>query len=145
LVLAILCDFKGQPPSEVVHFIFERLQQLAGNNESGLREYIRMVEILSVNRSLEKVVEEEEKMLSQIKTSQLPSFNIGLKQGLIEGKLEGKLEGEVTVLCRLMTRRFGPISEATQARLDNATLEQLEQWTDNILEAATLDDVFKEN
>jgi hypothetical protein len=55
------------------------------------------------------------------------------------------LEGEVTVLCRLMTRRFGPISEATQARLDNATLEQLEQWTDNILEAATLDDVFKEN
>jgi predicted transposase YdaD len=67
-----------------------------------------------------------------------------LKQGLIEGKLEGKLEGEVTVLCRLMTRRFGPISEATQARLDNATLEQLEQWTDNILEAATLDDVFKE-
>jgi hypothetical protein len=67
-----------------------------------------------------------------------------LKQGLIEGKLEGKLEGEVTVLCRLMTRRFGPISEATQARLGNATLEQLEQWTDNILEAATLDDVFKE-
>jgi hypothetical protein len=29
--------------------------------------------------------------------------------------------------------------------LDNATPEQLEQWTDNILEASTLDDVFKEN
>ena len=49
------------------------------------------------------------------------------------------------MLYRLLTRRFGPISETTQARLDNATLEQLEQWTDNILEAATLDDVFKEN
>jgi hypothetical protein len=103
------------------------------------------LEILSVNRSLEKVVEEVENMLSQIKTSQLPSFNIGLKQGLIEGELKGELKGEVTVLSRQMTRRFGPISEATQARLDNATLEQLEQWTDNILEASTLDDVFKEN
>jgi hypothetical protein len=145
LVLAILCDFKGRPAPEVVHFIFERLQQLTGNNESGFREYIRMLEILSINRSLEKVVEKEETMLSQVKYSQLPSFNIGLKQGLIEGELKGKLEGEAAVLNRLLTRRFGPISEATQARLDNATLEQLEQWTDNILEAATLDDVFKEN
>jgi predicted transposase YdaD len=68
-----------------------------------------------------------------------------LKQGLIEGKLEGKLEGEATVLHRQLTRRFGPLSEAIQARLDNATLEQLEQWTDNILDAATLEDVFKEN
>ena len=59
--------------------------------------------------------------------------------------LLGKLEGQVAVLYRLLTRRFGLISEATQARLDNATLEQLEQWTDNILQAATLDDVFKEN
>jgi len=145
LVLSILCDFKGQPPSEVVHFIFERLKQLTANNESGFREYVRMLEILSTNRNLQNVVEEEEAMLSQVKTSQLPSFNIGLKQGLIEGKLEGKLEGEVAVLYRLLTRRFGPLGETTQARLDNATPSQLEQWTDNILDAATLEDVFKEN
>jgi hypothetical protein len=143
----------------VVHFIFERLEQLTANNESGFREYVRMLEVLSVNRNLEKVIEEEEKPCSaKSKPANSPHSISDLKQGLIEGKarresskesskglegkLEGKLEGEVTVLCRLMTRRFGPIGEATQARLDNATLEQLEQWTDNILDAATLDDVF---
>jgi hypothetical protein len=141
LVLAILCDFKGRPAREVIHFIIERLQQLTANNESGFREYLRMLEILSTNRDLEKAIEEEETMLSQVKYSQLPSFNIGLKQGLVEGKLEG----EANVLCRQLTRRFGPLGEAIQARLDNATLDQLGQWADNILDAKTLEDVFKED
>jgi hypothetical protein len=103
-----------------------------------------MLEILSTNRNLEKTIEEEEEMLSQVKYSQLPSFNIGLKQGQIEGKLEGKLEGEVAVLYRQLTRRFGPLGEAIQARLDNATLDQLDQWAENILDAKTLEDVFME-
>jgi hypothetical protein len=34
-----------------------------------------MLEILSTNRDLEKAIEEEETMLSQVKYSQLPSFN----------------------------------------------------------------------
>ena len=156
LVLAILCDFKGRPPDEVVHFIFERLEQLTANNESGFREYVRMLEVLSVNRNLEKVIEKEVAMLSQIKNSQLPSFNVGFKRGLIEGKLEGKregeregelkgeLKGEIAVLYRLLARKFGPLGESALARLDNATLEQLEQWTDNFLDATTLEDVFKE-
>jgi predicted transposase YdaD len=65
------------------------------------------------------------------------------REGKIEGKLEGKLEGETALLERLITRRFGPPIADTQARLKAATLEQLEQWADNILDAATLEDVFK--
>jgi hypothetical protein len=141
LVLAILCDFKGQPAREVVHFIIQRLQQLTADNESRFREYLRMLEILSTNRDLEKTIEEEEKMLSQVKYSQLPSYNIGLEQGLIEGKLEG----QAGMLYRQLTRRFGVLSEDTQARLSHATLEQLEQWADNILDAVTQEDVFKHN
>ncbi|MDP2787720.1 MAG: DUF4351 domain-containing protein [Pseudomonadota bacterium] len=49
------------------------------------------------------------------------------------------------MLYRLLTRRFGLLGEAIQTRLDNATLEHLEQWTDNILDAASLEDVFKES
>jgi hypothetical protein len=48
------------------------------------------------------------------------------------------------VLERLLSRRFGPLSEATRQRLKNATLEQLERWTDTILDAATLEEVFKD-
>ena len=45
------------------------------------------------------------------------------------GIQQGMQQGEEKVLERLLTRRFGPLSEATRQRLKNATLEQLERWT----------------
>jgi len=38
---------------------------------------------------------------------------------------------------------MGSASPATQARLKAASLEQIEQWAENILDATTLEDVFK--
>ena len=66
LVLAILCDFKDRPEQEVVRYILKRLKELNGDNETRYREYIKMVEILSTNRKLEQLIEEEEKMLTQV-------------------------------------------------------------------------------
>ena len=53
------------------------------------------------------------------------------------------LEGESAVLQRQLARRFGPLSSETHARLTHASLAKLEQWADNILDAKTLEDVFK--
>jgi len=56
----------------------------------------------------------------------------GLEEGKLvgkqEGKREGKLEGEAAVLERLLTRRFGPLDEATRNRIRGAGLEQLPAW-----------------
>ncbi|NMQ29712.1 DUF4351 domain-containing protein [Candidatus Accumulibacter phosphatis] len=68
----------------------------------------------------------------------------GIQQGMQQGIQQGIQQGEEKVLERLLTRRFGPLSEATRQRLRSATLEQLERWTDNILDAATLENVFKD-
>ena len=62
----------------------------------------------------------------------------GLEQGLLEGEIKGELKGEANVLERLLTKRFGPLSDGTRARLKNATAEQLELWADRILDAPTL-------
>ena len=51
-------------------------------------------------------------------------------------------EGERALLYRLLTRRFGPLDEPTEVRLQQATAAELERWADNILDAETLDDVF---
>jgi hypothetical protein len=56
---------------------------------------------------------------------------------------QGKLEGEAAVLERLLSRRFGPLDEATQNRFRGAGLEQLERYTDRILDAPTLTAVFE--
>ena len=158
LVLAILCDFKGRSAQEVVHFIVQRLHQLTGESEGRFREYMRMLEVLSTNRGLDKFIEEEEKMLSRVDETTLPSYRIGLQRGLSDGLEQGieqgieqgmekgiergRQQGEERVILRLITRRFGPVSQETRERLETATPTQLENWADNILEARTLEEVF---
>jgi len=53
-----------------------------------------------------------------------------------------KLGNEPLVLARLLNKRFGPLSEDMSRRLNNATGEQLELWTDAVLDAPTLAAVF---
>jgi hypothetical protein len=55
---------------------------------------------------------------------------------------EGKIEGEAAVLERLLFKRFGPLTKATEQKLKTATLTQLEIWTDRILDATRIEDVF---
>jgi len=58
---------------------------------------------------------------------------------------EGLEEGGAAVFERLLTRRFGPLDEAIRSRIRGADLEQLEPWTDRILDAPTLSAVFEEH
>ena len=69
----------------------------------------------------------------------------GAQRGEERGKLEGKLEGQAAIRERQLLRRFGPLPEAIQQRLHQATLEQLAHWADRILDARTLDEIFEEH
>ena len=53
-----------------------------------------------------------------------------------------KREGRAETILRLMTKRFGPLPPETKDRVRSATLHELERWTDRILDAKTLADVF---
>jgi hypothetical protein len=66
----------------------------------------------------------------------------GLLQGMQQGRQQGKQEGEVNVLLRQIQRRFGCVSDEIEDMVRSADLAQLEGWTDRILDAKTLDDVF---
>jgi hypothetical protein len=65
----------------------------------------------------------------------------GRQQGLQEGRQEGRQEGEATLLVRLLTRRFGPLSPLAEARLREADSAQLEVWADAVLDAQSLTDI----
>jgi hypothetical protein len=62
--------------------------------------------------------------------------------GRVEGLADGRAEGEAKLLLKLLGVRFGPLSDVTRARVQAATVEQLETWGERILSAATLDDVL---
>jgi hypothetical protein len=44
---------------------------------------------------------------------------------------------------RLLTRRFGQLPESVDMLLSQASTAELEAWGERILDAATLDEVFK--
>jgi hypothetical protein len=52
-------------------------------------------------------------------------------------------QGEGRILIRQIQRRFDQIPLWVQEKITQATEEQLEHWADNILDAATLEDVFR--
>lgn len=43
-----------------------------------------------------------------------------------------------------MRRRFGPLDASVEARPKAATPAEVDQWIDNILDARSLDEVFRE-
>ena len=63
-------------------------------------------------------------------------------KGRTEGEAKGRTEGEAKLLLKQLTLRFGPLSEATRARVASASTEQRDTWAERILTAAPLDDVL---
>ncbi len=63
---------------------------------------------------------------------------------LLEGEQVGIRKGELAVLRRLLERRFGELPSEAAERLERADVDLLLVWSDRILTAAKLDDVFEE-
>jgi len=58
---------------------------------------------------------------------------------------EGSKNALREVLSEQLAQRFGDLSEALRARIDNAETDDLERWTRRIIPAATLADVFRDD
>jgi predicted transposase YdaD len=58
----------------------------------------------------------------------------GLQEGLQEGRREGRQQEAVNVTLRQLTRRCGPLSEATSAQIQALPLSQLEALAEALLD-----------
>lgn len=76
---------------------------------------------------------------------------IGRKEGLTAGREEGiqigeergLLSGQRQTVARLLTRRFGPLGTDVEARLSQASRDELDHWADALLTAGSLEEVFR--
>ena len=59
-----------------------------------------------------------------------------------QGRAEGKTEGKIELLLTLLTMRFGPLTDAVQARVRAARDTQLDAMAERVLTGKTLDEVF---
>lgn len=68
----------------------------------------------------------------------------GIEKGIARGIEKGIQQGLAQSLQRQLNRRFGPLSAEVTRQLENAAPEQLETWTDRVLDARTIEEVFAE-
>jgi hypothetical protein len=66
----------------------------------------------------------------------------GRKLGLQEGEAKGRQAGEAALLSRQITRKFGPLSEWVQQRIEGGDAKQLLQWGDRFVTARTVEEIF---
>lgn len=59
-----------------------------------------------------------------------------------KAEAKGYRKGRALALLELLGLRFGRLSAATTSRVARATIEQLDAWTERVLTAKTLDEVF---
>ena len=59
-----------------------------------------------------------------------------------KGRQKGRQKGATQVLVRQLEKKFGELSSESLQRLNDANEEQILEWSENILSARTLGDVF---
>ncbi len=69
------------------------------------------------------------------------TYKKGLAEGREEGRAEGRVEGLRDALQAQLQEKFGPLSEATLARLQLLTAEQLKARFIALVKAASLKDL----
>ena len=67
----------------------------------------------------------------------------GLEQGLEKGLERGLTEGQASMLIEQLTYKFGSVTDNIFDLIKSASLEQIRVWSLNLLNAQTIDDVFK--
>jgi predicted transposase YdaD len=68
----------------------------------------------------------------------------GIEKGIAEGIEKGIAEGLKRSLTSLLRARFGDLGPPTEVRLALATTEDLDRWTERVLVAQHIEDVFDE-
>ncbi len=94
-------------------------------------------------RFSEKMAEyQEEKKMRYVTTIERIGIEKGLEKGIEEGLEKGLRQEACKLLTRLLTKRFGDLPEWTVEKMQNAPIEELENWIERLLTVKNIEDVF---
>lgn len=116
----------------VVHWLMPLPLALEGRLRRNIRRLERSRNVEWINPYDQLLIEKGEKR----------GVKLGRSLGRQEGRQEGRREGAAELLERQLNLRFGALSSTTRKRLTAASPEQLAQWSEAVLEAQTLKEVF---
>jgi hypothetical protein len=100
----------------------------------------RLVILAQLRRAVPAVVEEVTAMGNlTFDIKDHPVLNDIFEKGVLEGEARGRAE----TLLRQLRKRYGTVPDAIVERIHAAGTNDLDQWTDAVLDAPSLDAVFE--
>jgi predicted transposase YdaD len=120
IILAVLSDFGGKKPADVLKKILGRLQELNGE-EIALRKYIRQLSVLARLRNLGK---ETQKQVTDMGLLYDITKDYLYQEGLTKGKQEGLEEGKKELIISLLEDKAFSIEKI--ARLAKVSTDYVE-------------------
>ncbi len=118
-----------------IHLV--RLLYRGGWERKDVLELLRFIDwVLKLPARLERRLEDE------IKNLEMEDEMRYVTSWERMGEERGYIKGGASLLKRLLKRRFERLPEWVEERLDKASRDELEGWTDRVIDAEALEDVF---
>jgi predicted transposase YdaD len=138
-ILALLCREGGTRAT--VQRILARIANLSGTAQT---EALTTLSILAGLRHLQPLVREEtQQMAITLDIENNPFLRDVFEEGRQEGRQEGQVEGERALVRRQLERRFGALPAWVEERIAAADTTALEQLGLRLLDATSLEEVFR--
>ena len=120
-------DWMLKLPDSLERQLWQDIENIEGERNV---TYVSSIERFAIERGMKKGMQQ--------------GIEQGIEKGIARGIEKGIQQGLAQSLQRQLNRRFGPLSAEVTRQLENATPEQLETWTDRVLDARTIEEVFAE-
>lgn len=126
-------DWMMRLPKELDDRLWQGLEAL---EENAKMSYISSVERIGIEKGFEKGLQQGMQQGIQQGREQ------GREQGKEQGKEQGLRQGQVLLIARQLTHRFGELPAWAKERLDRASGTELEAWSEALLNAESIADIF---
>lgn len=136
---------KLQNKEKAMQQVIYRIAQLPQKKRADMLEKLAILAGLRPTE-LPPLIEKEKNMAISINLEENPIFaeifDRYTKRGEERGEQRGKQQGEAMILRRQLEKRFGELPQGVINRLTQATSQELEEWSLQILEVNKLEELF---
>jgi len=139
LGLIVLTTFNEAQAPTAARSLLARVEQ-ESTNDPVSRGIIDLITTIMVYRFTQLSRVEVEAMLG-LSLQESRVYQEAKAEGEQIGEQRGRQEGEKTIILRLLTRRVGALPEAVRSRLDQLSLEQLENLGEALLDFTAMTDL----
>jgi hypothetical protein len=137
-VLAILC--RSGDTRQTIRRILARIAELDPVSRSDAATHLAI--LAQLRRAVPVVIEEAKSMTVSFNIRTHPLFAEIFEEVKLQGVLEGEARGRAGTLLRQLHRRYGTVPQAIVDRVFAASSDELDSWTDAVLDAPSLEAIF---